>query len=311
MLIGPKLARVLLSHCQSEPISIAYRMNTKTNQLRQLLAKAEMLTITGCHDALSAHLAEQAGFPAVFMSGFAVSASRLAMPDTGLISFGELLDQGRNIASAISIPLFGDGDTGFGNAMNIKRTVREYAQAGFACIMLEDQVSPKRCGHTRGKSVVDRDEAFLRIRAAVDARNQGADILIMARTDARATHGIDEAIARCQAFVELGADITFLEAPESVDEMQRYCREVSGYKMVNLIEHGKTPILPRAALAAMGYKIAVYPLTLLNVSIKAMREALIAIQGEHTSPVLPFGELTDVVGFTDYYAEENRYKPSN
>lgn len=286
-------------------------MNPKTTQLRQLLAKPDMLTITGCHDALSAHLAEQAGFPAVFMSGFAVSATRLAMPDTGLISFGEMLDQGRNIANAIRIPLFGDGDTGFGNALNIKRTVREYAQAGFSCIMLEDQVSPKRCGHTRGKAVVDRDESMLRIQAAIDARHEGADILIMARTDARATHGIDEAIARCQAFVELGADITFLEAPETIDEMQRYCREVSGHKMVNLIEHGKTPILPRAELAAMGYKIAVYPLTLLNVSIKAMREALLAIQGEHASPVLPFSELTEAVGFMDYYAEENRYKPSN
>lgn len=282
-------------------------MNSKTNQLRQLLAESDILTITGCHDALSAHLAEQAGFPAVFMSGFAVSATRLAMPDTGLISFGEMLDQGRNIANAIHIPLFGDGDTGFGNAMNIKRTVREYAQAGFACIMLEDQVN----GHTRGKSVVDREEALLRIHAAIDARNEGADILIMARTDARATHGIDEAIARCQAFIELGADITFLEAPESIDEMQRYCLEVSGHKMVNLIEHGKTPILPRAELVAMGYKISVYPLTLLNVSIKAIREALIAIQGENTSPVLPLSELTDAVGFSDYYAEENRYKPSN
>lgn len=286
-------------------------MKTKTSELRNLLATTEMLTITGCHDALSARLAEQAGFPAVFMSGFAVSATRLAMPDTGLISFGELLDQGRTIANAITIPLFGDGDTGFGNAMNIKRTVREYAQAGFACIMLEDQVSPKRCGHTRGKSVVDRDEALLRIRAAVDARDEGADILIMARTDARATHGLDEAIERCQTFVELGADITFLEAPESIDEMQRYCREVPGYKMVNLIEHGKTPILPRAALAAMGFKIAVYPLTLLNVSIKAMREALMTLQGEHMPSVLPFSELTEAVGFNDYYAQEDRYKPSN
>jgi len=284
-------------------------MNVKTKQLRRLLAESDLLTITGCHDALSAHLAEQAGFPAVFMSGFAVSASRLAMPDTGLISFGEMLDQGRNISNAISIPLFGDGDTGFGNAMNIKRTVREYANAGFACIMLEDQVSPKRCGHTRGKSVVDRDEALLRIRAAVDARNQGADILIMARTDARATHGIDEAIARCQAFVELGADITFLEAPEAIDEMQRYCQEVSGYKMVNLIEHGKTPILPRAALAAMGYKIAVYPLTLLNVSIEAMRDALTALREEQSPSVLSFNELTEAVGFADYYAEETRYRP--
>jgi len=277
-------------------------------KLKKLLDRPELLAFTGCHDAISAKLCEQAGFESAFMSGFAVSASRLAQPDTGLISYAELLDQGRNICSAVSIPVWGDGDTGFGNAINIKRTVQGYAQAGFACIMLEDQVAPKRCGHTKGKSVVERKEAFLRIQAAVDARNEGADILIMARTDARATHNLDEAIYRANVFHEIGANITFLEAPESIEEMQKYCNSVPGYKFANLIEHGKTPLLSHDQLAAIGYKIAVYPLTLLNVSILAMQSALIALkQGDTPEAILDFDKLTQAVGFQDYYLEEQRY----
>src|SRR6188474_1054769 len=243
-------------------------------RLRALIDRPGILVMTGCHDAMSARLIEEAGFELGFMSGFAVSAARLGMPDTGLISYGELADQGQNICRAVSIPLIGDGDTGFGSAQNIKRTVAGYARAGFAAIMLEDQVAPKRCGHTEGKSVVLRVEALTRIRAAVDAREAGADILIMARTDARACISLDEAIARCREFRALGADITFLEAPLDEAEMRRYCQEVDGPKMANLIEGGKTPTLPPRQLEALGYKIAVYPLTLLNVSIQAMRAAL-------------------------------------
>lgn len=157
--------------------------------------------------------------------------------------------------------------------------------------------------------MVGREEALLRLRAAVDARNEGTDILIMARTDARATDGLDEAIARCQAFADIGADITFLEAPLSEEEMRRYCNEVPGPKMVNLIEFGKTPLLPLARLEAIGYKIAVYPLTLLSVSIKAMRAALARIRQEETVDVLDFAELQTVVGFPEYYAGEERYAP--
>src|SRR6187397_1394019 len=159
-------------------------MTTPAARLRALLARPGLLTMPGCHDALSARLVEEAGFELGFMSGFAVSAARLAMPDAGLISYGGLADQARNICRAVSIPLIGDGDTGFGSAQNIKRTVQGYEHAGFAAIMLEDQVAPKRCGHTEGKSVVGRDEALTRVRAAVDARNDGTEILIMARTDA-------------------------------------------------------------------------------------------------------------------------------
>jgi 2-methylisocitrate lyase-like PEP mutase family enzyme len=278
------------------------------DQLRQLLNRPGLLVMPGCHDAISAKLCQQAGFASAFMSGFAVSASRIGQPDTGLISYAEMLNQGQNICQAVSIPIWGDGDTGFGNACNIKRTVKEYARAGFACIMLEDQVAPKRCGHTRGKSVVDRDEAAMRIQAAVDARNEGADILIMARTDARATHGLDEAITRAQMFHNIGADIHFVEAPESVEEMRTYCDSVPGYKFANLIEHGKTPLLSHAELEHMGYKIAVYPLTLLNASILAMQTALQQLQSGQPTAVMDFAQLTDLIGFNDYYAEEQKYQ---
>jgi 2-methylisocitrate lyase-like PEP mutase family enzyme len=278
-------------------------------RLRQLLSRGAILVMPGCHDAMSARLIEEAGFELGFMSGFGVSADRLGMPDTGLISYAELVDQGQNICRAVTIPMIGDGDTGFGSAQNIKRTVEGYARAGFAAIMLEDQVAPKRCGHTEGKSVAARDEALTRIRAAVDARDAGADILILARTDARAVIGIEEAIARCQAFRALGADITFLEAPVSEDEMRRYCTEVDGPKMANLIEGGKTPLLSPSRLEAMGYTIAVYPLTLLNVSIAAMRTALHSLRrGDTPAAIMSFDELKQAVGFPEYYAEEARYR---
>jgi len=262
-----------------------------------------------CFDALSARLVERAGFPITFMSGFGVSATRLGLPDTGLISYGELVDQGRTICSAVSIPVVGDGDTGFGNAMNVKRTVEGYHQAGFACVMIEDQVIPKRCGHTIGKQVVERKEAMERIKAAVDARDGGADILIMARTDARATFGLNEAVERCKVFHEIGADITFLEAPRSETEMRTYCDNVPGYKMANLIENGKTPLLKVRDLHEMGYHIAVYALTLLNASISGMLKALTVLKGGSTVPgLVDFSTLQDIVGFNAYDAELKRYR---
>jgi 2-methylisocitrate lyase-like PEP mutase family enzyme len=283
-------------------------MTAPADRLRALLERPGILVMPGCHDAMSARLIEESGFEIGFMSGFAVSAARLGMPDTGLISYAELVDQGQNICRAVSIPMIGDGDTGFGSAQNIKRTVHGYARAGFAAIMLEDQVAPKRCGHTEGKSVVSRDEALTRVRAAVDARDEGSSILIMARTDARACVSLDEAIARCRAFRELGADITFLEAPVDEAEMRRYCAEVEGPKMANLIEGGKTPLLTPAQLGALGYKIAVYPLTLLNVSIGAMRAALADLAAGRPTAAMDFERLKAAVGFPAYYAEEARYR---
>ncbi len=185
--------------------------DTPAGRLRALLDQGRLLVMPCCFDALSAKLIERAGFPLTFMSGFAVSATRLGLPDTGLISYGEMVDQGRGICAAVSIPVIGDGDTGYGNALNVKRTVEGYARAGFAAVMIEDQVAPKRCGHTRGKAVTGRTEALDRIRAAVDARDERGDILILARTDARATHGLDEALIRARAFAEAGAMTGALE----------------------------------------------------------------------------------------------------
>ena len=284
-------------------------MPSPASVLRELLATGGLQVMPCCFDALSARLIERAGFPLTFMSGFAVSAARLALPDTGLISYGEILDQGRNICDAVSIPVIGDADTGYGNALNVKRTVRGYARAGFACAMIEDQLAPKRCGHTRGKQVVSRDEALARIRAALDARDAGADILVMARTDARASHGIDEAIERGRAFAELGADIVFVEAPHSEEEMARLCSEIPGPKMANLVEQGDTPLLSPARLEALGYAIAAYPLTLLSVAMNAMMQSLAAFKaGRHPEGLLEFSALREIVGFDDYDEESVRYR---
>ncbi len=283
-------------------------MTSPAEQLRQRLAEPGVILTPACFDALSARIIERAGFGASFMSGFAVSAARLGMPDTGLISYAEMLEQGRDICNAVSIPVIGDADTGYGNALNVKRTIRGYAQAGFACAMIEDQLAPKRCGHTRGKQVVSRDEALLRIQAAVDAREEGADILIMARTDARATDGFEEAMWRVRAFAEIGADILFLEAPQSEDEMRAFCDGVEGHKMANLVEQGDTPVLPPAELEAMGFKIVLYPLTLLNAAMAAMERAAVALREERPPEQLTdFAHIRDVVGFTDYYEAEKKY----
>ncbi|MFN8459349.1 MAG: isocitrate lyase/PEP mutase family protein, partial [Anaerolineae bacterium] len=214
----------------------------------------------------------------------------------------------RSICSAVSIPVIGDADTGYGNALNVKRTVRGYAQAGFACLMIEDQVAPKRCGHTRGKQVVSRGEALARIRAAVDAREEGADILIMARTDARATHGLEEALWRSQAFADLGADIIFLEAPQTEAEMLSFCAQIPGPKMANMVEQGETPLLPPPRLQEIGYNIAAYPLTLLSAAARAMQESLLALkQGRHPDCLLEFATLRELVGFPAYYQAEQKY----
>jgi len=278
-------------------------------RLRQRLAQPGLIVTPCCHDALSARLIEQAGFELTFMSGFAVSAARIGAPDTGLISYGEMVDQGRNICAAVSIPVIGDGDTGYGNALNVRRTVRGYAAAGFAAAMIEDQVAPKRCGHTRGKLVVERDEAIERVRAAVDARDEGADILILARTDAIAVHGPDEAIARARAFADAGADILFVEAPHTETDMRRIVREVPGIHLANLVEGGATPVLPQERLQEIGYRIALYPLTLLSSAMRAMTAALESLRtGADTSALrMDFAELRRRVGFDDYYAEERRY----
>jgi len=276
-------------------------MQSATQRLRELLNGPEFLCMPCCFDALSARLIEQAGFPLTFMSGFAVSAARLATPDTGLISYSEMVDQGRSICASVSIPVIGDGDTGYGNPANVKRTVNGYAQTGFAGVMIEDQLAPKRCGHTQGKEVVGRREALQRLQAAVDAREQGADILIMARTDARGTHGLDEALWRMQAFADIGADILFLEAPRDEREMTLFCERLPGAKLANMLEEGLTPLLPPARLEQIGFKIAAYPLTLLNCAVFAMQKALRELkQGNTPRERVDFATIREIVGFPEY-----------
>ena len=284
---------------------------TPAQRLRELLAQPNVEIMPGCYDALSAKLVADAGYKITFMSGFAVSAARLGLPDTGLISFTEMLDSLRNCcAAAGKVPLIGDGDTGYGNALNVQRTVVEYARAGAACVMIEDQVSPKKCGHTRGKQVISREEARMKIRAAVDARAD-ADILIMARTDARAVHGFDEALARCRDFEAEGADIIFFEAPENEDEMRRFCGTMKQPCMANMVPGGKTPILPPAKLQEVGYKLALYPVMLLSSAITAMQSTLAALRPDSKTPQPPaisFTDLQSVVGFPDYWSRETRYQ---
>ena len=284
---------------------------TPAQKLRELLAEPTLAIMPGCFDGLSAKLVAEAGFRVTFMSGFAVSAARLGLPDTGLISFAEMLDSLRNCCgAAVKIPLIGDGDTGYGNALNVQRTVREYARAGAAAVMIEDQVSPKKCGHTRGKEVISREEARLKIRAAVEAKAD-ADILIMARTDARAVDGFDAALERCRDFEAEGADIIFLEAPASEDEMRQFCRAMGKPCMANMVPGGKTPILSPAQLQAIGYKLALYPVMLMSSAVAAMQATLEALRPESNAPPPPsvsFAELQQVVGFPDYWEREGRYK---
>lgn len=288
---------------------------TKLSQaqaLREILSEDTCHVMPCCWDGLSAKMIGDAGFRFSFMSGFAVSASRIGAPDTGLISFGEMLDQGRSICAATNIPVIGDGDTGYGNALNVRRTVEMYARAGFAAVMIEDQVAPKRCGHTKGKLVVDRTEAFNRIKAAVDAKEAGADIMILARTDARHGHGLDEAIDRAKGFSDLGADMLFVEAPQSEGEMARLTREAPGIHMANLVEGGATPILHPDRLHELGYRFAAYPLTLMSAAMKAIQDALaVMARREHPADaLLEFAELRKAVGFDAYYLTEQAYTDS-
>lgn len=281
----------------------------RTNDLRQILTSKKLTVMPCCFDGLSARLVESAGFNLTFMTGFGVSAT-YGLPDTGLVSVSEMLQNARTISSRLrKIPCIGDGDTGYGNAINVRKTIVSYAQAGMSGIMLEDQVAPKRCGHTPGREVVAREEAYRRIQAAVDARKEfGLDIIILARTDARVV-SLDEAITRCKRFIEIGADWTFLEAPQSVEEMKRYCNEVPGPKLANMLEFGSTPVLPPKQLEEMGYTVAAYPLTLLSASTKAMKRSLELLkEGKPTeSEILNFEELKDAVGFPDYYDQIKRY----
>jgi len=286
--------------------------NKMAAKLREKIANGDFMPMPCCFDALSAKMIEQAGFGVTFMSGFAASASRLGQPDLGLMSYAEVVDQARNITDAISIPVIVDGDTGYGNAMNVRRTVEGFAKAGCAGVLIEDQLAPKRCGHTPGKDVVSRDEAFDRIKAAVDARQEGTDILIMGRTDANHTHGLDEAIHRGKQYQEIGADIVFIEAPKTVEEMETICREVPGCHMANIVEGGLTPNLSMDQLQDVGFQFVAYPLTLLAASMQAMKQTLELMRQDlpRANHLMDFEELRDRIGFNEYYETSQVYGSS-
>jgi len=289
-------------------------MTSHAPKLRALLTRPGISVVPSCFDAMSARLIERAGFEVAFMSGYAVSATQLALPDAGLISYEEMVAQGRRICDAVRIPVIGDADTGFGNPVNVKRTVRGYHRAGFACAMIEDQAYPKRCGFARGLAVVDRREALTRLRAALDARDEiraaGGDILVIGRTDSRGPEGFEEALWRAEAFAGLGADIVYFEGPQSEAEMAELNRRVAVPTMLAQVEKADRPLLPPARAEALGYDLALFGLTLLNASLRAMHDTLALMAGgghPGADRLMPFEQLYETVGFDRYYAEEERY----
>jgi 2,3-dimethylmalate lyase len=280
-------------------------------RLRELLAAPGPLVAPGAYDALSARLVEQAGFPVVYMTGFGSTASLLGRPDVGLLGGAEMVDNATRIAAAVDVPVIADADTGYGNAINVLRTVRAYEQAGVAGIHLEDQVMPKKCGHMSGKAVIGADEMVGKIRAAVEARRD-PDFLLIARTDAAAVHGVEEAIRRGRLFVEAGADALFVEAPTSEDDIARVAGELAGVAplVFNWAEGGRTPPLSLERIGELGFSLVIFPIGTLLAATAGIRALLAALKAAGTPPLdaLPsFGEFTDLIGLPEVQALEQRF----
>lgn len=272
----------------------------KTEQLRKLLEADDPLIMPGAFDALSGILIQRAGFKAIQATGFGIAASYLGKPDVGLLTFSEMLDQTRRIVQAVDIPVMADGDTGFGDVVNVIRTIREFEAVGAAGINLEDQVFPKRCGHMEGKRIVPMEEMIGKIRAAAETRND-PDFIINARTDAIAVAGIDEAIRRGNAYAEAGADLIFVEAPQSLEQIRRIASEVKAYVSVNLfdgVKGGKTPIIPIQELKKIGITRVSIPVGVVFAAVKGMEVYLRALSDHGTIP-----DRTDLVVSFDYWKE--------
>jgi 2,3-dimethylmalate lyase len=284
--------------------------NGGPGRLRELLAGSDVVLAPGAYDALSARLAEQAGFDVVYMTGFGASASLLGRPDIGLLSFGEMAGQARRLVQAIGVPLIADADDGYGNPLNVLRTVREYEAAGAAAVQIEDQVTPKRCGHMEGKAVIAAGEMVEKVRAAVEAR-RSPDLVVIARTDARAVEGLDAALDRAARYRDAGADVLFVEAPESEREVELVADAFPGTPLLfNGVEGGRTPSLELDRLRELGFRIVLFPLTALFAATRAVQEALAAIRA-HPTPggegALPFSAFTDVVGLPAVQELEDRF----
>ena len=284
---------------------------TRTKRLRALIARAEILIAPGVYDAYLARCVERAGFEAVYMTGAGVSQARLGVPDLGLMSFAEMVDQAERIADALEVPLIADADTGYGNAMNVARTIRAYERAGVAACHIEDQQMPKRCGHFDEKRVVSAAEMTAKIRAALDARTDPNFVLI-ARTDARTVEGLEPALERANAYAEAGADVIFVESPLSEDELGVIGRTVKAPLLANMVESGKTPILPADRLEALGFSIAIHPGSIGRFIGKQLEGFLQQFRTERSTlsqidRMLTFKEQNDIVNLPGFLDRAKRY----
>jgi 2,3-dimethylmalate lyase len=285
-------------------------------RLRELLSAGPPLVAPGAYDALSARLIEHAGFDVVYMTGFGTTASLIGRPDVGLLSGAEMVDNARRIVAAVDVPVIADADTGYGNAINVVRTVQLYEQAGVAGIQLEDQVMPKKCGHMSGKALIGTDEMVGKLQAAVAARTD-PDLVIIARTDAVAVEGLDEALSRARSFAEAGADVLFVEAPTSEEDIARVAKELSGVAplVFNWAEGGRTPPLSLERIAELGFSLVIYPIGTLLAATAGIRSLLATLKAEGT-PVsaldaLPtFGQFTDLIGLPEIQSLEQRFAGS-
>lgn len=274
---------------------------TSAAQIRELLAAGRTINMPGVYDALSARLAEQAGFDVMFISGYSVSAAHLGLPDYGYLTQTEITAATRTVCGATNRPVIVDADTGYGNPLNAIRTARLLHEAGAAGLFLEDQVSPKRCGHFAGKEVVDRDEWLAKLRAVVDLRDEGVDLFVVARTDARAAVSLAEAAARAAAARDMGVDAVFVEAPESTDELREVAETVNGaIRVANMIEGGRTPLLTPAELHELGYDLIVTPLTGLLAAARALRQAYETLAESGTlrddlDQLMSFDEFAEII----------------
>jgi carboxyvinyl-carboxyphosphonate phosphorylmutase len=280
-----------------------------TTRFRQRLAQPGLIVAPGAYDGLSAKLIEQAGFDVVYATGGGISRS-CGYPDIGLLTMTEVLMYLRWIVEATSLPVIGDCDTGYGNALNVMRAVREFERTGVAAFHLEDQITPKRCGHYEGKEVVSCEEMCKKLEAALEARTD-PDLVIIARTDARAAHGLDEAIRRGRAYAKVGADMIFVEAPRDRDELRRIADAIDRPLIANMVKGGKTPLLSAAELEALGYKLAIFASDVQRAAIYGMREVLKVLQRDGTpagfTQTIDFPERDAIIGITDIQRLEERF----
>lgn len=279
--------------------------------IRDLLQQPGCLALPGVFDGISARVANSLGFPALYMTGYGAVASALGVPDAGLASVTEMVDRVRCIAAAIDVPFIADGDTGYGGLLNVERTVRAYAAAGASGIQLEDQEIPKKCGHTEYRRVVPYADAIQKIKVAVASR-PSPDFLIVARTDARYAHGLDDALRRAEGFLEAGADVLFVESPESLEELRRVGETFKGATLLaNMVEGGRTPFLSTGELARIGFKIGLYPCTGFLTAAAALRDGYAWLKQHGTSAdgpaQLPFSEMNKLMGFPAVHAFEKKW----